>query len=425
MITLSQARLQLLSRYHDCIESQLRNKSCTYKAAYLVYDIIRLLLKYIGYFSSLFLRVTKKEQVDIVVVFDSMIDYQRSKSIWDGLKNKCYRIKPLTLDFTLARLAPLYIRKSPQIPYRIYMWACYAAMIKKQYNPKMLCIYQGCDVWPVFMRHEMQDTGPTVFIPHAIHPPFYLYTCIDFDYYLAFGQSAIDSLKSNTIRIGHTNVILTGSPLIDSSFSLAPNKEKKHLLFFSDWWIEQDIKNTRKNFAILIQWAQKHPEYTVYIKLHPLEKGYYVKEQIRNIPNMIMLPKETSFVDACSTSSAVITSWSVASVEAALLNRPTIVVNHSPYDENSHDYIASDKFLYLEKYFPRRATTAEELDERIQQMMNNFDYYLDNCREFIQYHIEKTTGSQDYVISVLDNILQAKMDNIPTFTLEEKTDGLE
>ncbi len=162
-----------------------------------------------------------------------------------------------------------------------------------------------------------------------------------------------------------------------------------------------------------MDWIKVHPEYNLFIKLHPVEKGDYVRNTVKDIKNVQVLDKKTTIKEALKEVSMVIIPWSAASVEAALVRRPSVVVNHKPYDKESDDYVVSDKFLYLEDFFPKRATNSTELHDRIQNISNNYDHYLKKCDEFVAYHLAKTTDSTEYIAEIIDKIYNNNDKNIP------------
>ncbi|MFC2087675.1 CDP-glycerol glycerophosphotransferase family protein, partial [Bacteroidota bacterium] len=376
---------KLLLKYHQYIQREISVSEPKTLFSRIASEIYRFSLKSMsivvgGFLTRIF--GIKSKKVDILVFNTNKIDFQNTELIWNILKERGYSVRLVLPSVKQLFLAALFFRDKLKIPYKIYYWSVFSRYLIKKFEPGIICSFKSYDVMPSFLRKHAQASCKTVFLPHGLQPPIHLYTSFDYDYYLAFGKGGLKCIEDNKLRIGSTKVILSGSPIIKKHYSLDPGKPTKNILFFSDWWIEKNYQNTVRNLEIVIDWAKENPDYKLLIKLHPSEKGEFIKDQVNSIQNITVLDKSISMVEALINISICITAWSVASIEAALLNRPTVVVNHLEYDESSDNYIQSDKYLYIESFFPRRAVNSSELKLRIEQVLKNYDYYLEQCKKF-------------------------------------------
>ncbi|NOU48473.1 MAG: hypothetical protein HOO86_15645 [Bacteroidales bacterium] len=356
--------------------------------------------------------VRKLEDCDILVVITSVVDYSQTESLWTALENKGYKIS-IVIDKSKNLMKSAFLSKvSSKIPACLVPFASFASLLIKRHNPKLICVFAHFDVLPSFLRNF--SNAKTIYIPHAIMDSSYLYSSIDYDYYFVFGESSLVNLKENKNKFGKTKLVKTGSPVIRESYKLQRTTPNHNLLFFSTWSIGKD-KNLTANFHLLLDFIAKHQDFKLFIKPHPKEDTTYIENAVEKIINIQILDKKVDMVTALGTASIVITNYSTASIEATLLNRPVVVVNMFDLDETSTDFRISDKYLYLENYFPSRAKTIDEIEDRIFQVLENYDYYLDQCKEFSKFHLETFTDSVEKIANIIEEIYH----NNEQFTFEE------
>jgi len=188
---------------------------------------------------------------------------------------------------------------------------------------------------------------------------------------------------------------------MDEEFSLPINRKSKKLLFFSASLRRKDIRDIiLKNYKLLSKWARGQQNYNLIIKLHPLEEDSVIKSIFKNISNVKFLPKEISIKDSLVDISLVLGIWSCALIEAAVLNRPAVIINDS--DEGD--------FLELEKYFLPRARTVEEIQKHIDETFVRYDEYLERTKLFVHRHLERTIDSVSFMTSCIKCIYEGKED---------------
>jgi CDP-glycerol glycerophosphotransferase (TagB/SpsB family) len=253
----------------------------------------------------------------------------------------------------------------------------------------------------------LHPEGKTVYMPHAVIPTTYLFSSFDYDQYFVFGESSVRNLANQDLRFGETRIVKVGSPRILPGYVLPEAEPSHHFLYFSNWMIGEDERYTR-DFEILRAWALDHPEYQLTVKLHPLEKNGYVPRRCKGIPNMRVLPSGTGMKEALESVCLVISSFSSAMVEAALMKRPSVIVNTRKYDPESKDVRESDKLLYLEQFFTARAQTPEQLQQRIEQTLQNYSHYISRGGEFVKFHYEYTLDAPERIAEEIINIIQSK-----------------
>lgn len=356
-----------------------------------------------------FIRKIKTRGVDILVLGNCADDIQSSASIWEILKKSGVK-----LHITYLRRKTDYLRYAarvkplPSAPSVMFLYACFARYIVQKWRPRVVCLYASYDTLPSLLRREMNGIGKTVYMAHAVIPTTYLFTSIDYDYYFLFGESSLMNLQRQRVLMGETRVVKTGSTRVRADDVLEPGRPSDVFLYFSNWLVGEKEDYTA-DFEIVYRWAENHPENKLLIKLHPIEENGYVINRCRNLSNTEVLPANITVKDAISRACLIISSFSSAMVEAAMMNRPCVVVNSRPFDPDSEDVKISDKLLYLERFFMPRATTGAELEDRIRQTLDNYDHAVEQCRHFVRFHFEHTTGSAEFIAQKITEILNGRV----------------
>lgn len=401
-----------LSKYHFYIRrntDKVRNKSIFQKSTKIISDYV---FKLINLTVAPLMFEFKKESCDILVITTCETDYLQTVSLWKNLKNSGYKIV-IVNDSVKNLVKSVFLSHiSKGIPACLVLYASFAQYFIYKYNPKIICVFTHFNVLPSFFRRYSR--AKTIYIPHAVVDSTYLYSNFDFDYYLVFGDSSMMNIRNNPTKIGHTKIIKVGSPVVRENYNLPRININNNYLFFSTWTIGKDVELTA-NFYLMLDWARNHPDYTIFIKQHPNENPSFIETVVKNIANVIVLKKEMDMVSALKDTSIVIINYSTASIEACLMNRPLVIINQFEFNENSDDFRFSDKYLYLEKFFPPRAKSIKEIDDRILQIQNNYDFYIEQCRDFTKFHLENLNDSVGKISDVIDNIYNGLED----FTYEE------
>ena len=295
------------------------------------------------------------------------------------------------------------------MPSALFVEHAFARFITQKYKFKLLCDYHNFEIASVLIKQELSAGQKNIFIPHGKIRNSFKHSIFTFDYYFVFGESSTEQILNNPARLGSTKIVKTGSAFIPEDFKLPVCRNFKKVLFFSNWAVDKHPESNR-GFEIVCRWAAQHPEYTLYIRLHPLEDGKYVSEQTKDIANVVVQDKSLSLKESLENVSLTIATGSNASIEAALLNRPSIVALDKDYNPKSADEFESDSNFRIESYFPERARNSEELHERINRVTDNYDYYLRKCEEYASYHLERKQDAREYAAGILEKIMHGKED---------------
>ena len=347
-------------------------------------------------------RKLKKKSCDILLLPDWPGGIKRAKKLITELEYNNFHVLcdviPPPQKILLNRLFIKTERVAPS-SYRFFEY--YAAYIVRKYQPRILLTFMDSSGFSIFLKNEMEKIGGQVInIAHGVTGDSELFTMFNFHYYFVFGQSSVDAIFRQKTRYGNTKLVKVGSFLIDKEFNLPVNRESKKLLFLPSW-LRRSVRDVSlKNFNLLARWARLQKNYQLVIKHHPLEDESIIRSIFNNIPNVKFLPKEINMQGALENISLVLTCWSVASLEAAVLNRPVVIINDSDLPD----------FLELENYYLPRARTVEEIQNRIEDTFARYDEFLKRSKDFVRRHLEHTTDSIPFMVNCIKSIYQEKED---------------
>lgn len=407
-----------LIRFHRNIKFKIISRFARSKAHYLylktIYGMYQLLLLFIKAAAVLcrpLLPKIQPQSCDILVFANSKNHLKRSRGLWDILEKKGFIIKYYcgAPNFPPKFLFKNKIPFNPKVPSALFIDHAFARFLTQKYRFQLICDYHNFETASVLIKQELSESQKNIFIPHGKIRNSFKHSVFTFDYYLAFGESSLEQILNNPARLGSSKIVKTGSAFIPENFELPVCRNSRKVLFFSNWAVDKHPESNR-GFEILINWAVQHPEYTVYIRLHPLENGKYVREKTAKISNMIVQDKSLSLKESLENVSIAIATGSNASIEAAILRRPSVVVLDKDYNPDSADEFESDSNFRIERFFPERARNADELHERITRVTDNYNFYLKKCEEYASYHIERPHDARPYMADVIEKIYHGRED---------------
>lgn len=349
----------------------------------------------------------------------------KMQAVLSILEKKGLRIQRESLAAKRILANNMLAEPQKSLPRSLVYYDAVAKFLVRQYQPKVVCCSLDYSPLAPFLRHELHTIGGTcINIAHAVTPAKYTCSMFDFDYYFLFGQSSLRNIYANPVRIGGTNAVLTGSPFVRPKEVLPPpNPENHNVLFFSQvkhvtshrfFYAPTHMKYLIESAEIVIQWAKAHPEFHLFVKQHPGGDEPFIHRLCRGIPNVTVLEKSVPMVEALREVALVINTASNASLEAAILNRPTVVINKSGLWQN---------YLAFEDFFLPAATNAKELHHNILQTFDQYDALLSRTQAFVKFHLEHITDSVKFIADCVEAIYQDE-ENFTSEPILEELSGL-
>ncbi|AYN95734.1 capsule biosynthesis protein [Pseudomonas sp. LTJR-52] len=322
-----------------------------------------------------------------------VIGFQRKKAFLEKLSACGGHFIETALEEVNTILTKRLLIDPPQaVPLRYYGYAAHAEWLVAVFNPKILLNDRNGSLFSPFLRLSLNRRNSLlVHLAHATTVESSKRLSMnDYDYYFLFGKSSLEALRRRKLMFGTSCAVLSGSHMVDMSYDIpAADPTLRTILLLGVGPDKEKEPGYQKSYELVRQWAARHPEYTVLIKLHPRSKGTFWQESIGD--NMRVLPHTESLADALRISSLVISIISNAVIEAALAGRPVIHVN-----------LSRDRDIFEQAhFFGGCANTIELLNERIADIESEYASHVCESRMFADYHLSQGVDGLNRTLGML------------------------
>lgn len=311
----------------------------------------------------------------------------------------------------------LLTRYKYNIPFKYLFISSYIQFIVETYRAKIIITDRNGSIYSSFLKEAIQPYGKLVHMAHCVATDnFGRFSLIDYDYYFLYGTSSLDKIMHRQVRFGSTKAVLTGPYFSNKNFNLSANDASKNILLFGIYPALEKKENYRLIYDMVKQWAEKNPQYSLYFKPHPRSRSDYWKIASQKIKNIVVLDATEKLTSCLANISITLSIYTNAVIDAALLNRPSLMVCIDNMNE-------LDDELDLEKFYLPRATTDQQLQTNISSMLDNYSYYVEQTKKFAKYHLEYQQDSIEYISHCLLSIVNNEED-FPIVEINEKMDDL-
>ncbi len=335
------------------------------------------------------------EPVDILFLHTYEGEVARAAPLAAATRRHGLTVRQEVIPSLRVRLWRRQLARAPQgLRWSERAHAFYAEYLVRRFQPRVVVTFDTNGLSIPLRRQANRAGARSVQIAHGVIGDSEMFRIFDFDYYFVFGQSSVDAVLRQKARIGSTKLVASGSFLIDENFCLPPTHERSRVLFLSSWLHPAVREILLRNFQALAEWARTRAGLTLVVKPHPLEDVSILRDVLAGAPDVHFLDKQTDMRTAIAACALAITGWSVASIEAAILNRPAVVLN----DSDNAD------FLELESYYLPRARNAQELQQRIDDTFADYARFLDAADRLVRRHYDRTTDSIPFLARCLEEI---------------------
>lgn len=282
-----------------------------------------------------------------------------------------------------------------KVPISFWFYACYAHYIVKKYNPKIILSESNGSEFSSFLKAFLPEESSLIHIAHCVTTDNYRhYSLIEYDYYFLYGQSSLDKLRRRNTLFGSTKVVLTGPYIAHQGFTLEPRSANKNILLFGVNPNMEKRKHIQKMYDVIKDWINQHNDYQLFVKMHPRSQLDFWKEAQSDCSNIHIVKKGITMQQALSEISLTLGIYTNAVLDAALLNRPSLLV----CDEDIEDE------LDIEHFFLNRCKNTTDLQHNIEKILKNYPYYLKKTTAFAKYHLEHQENSVDFIVQCVDSI---------------------
>jgi len=281
-------------------------------------------------------------------------------------------------------------------PIKFLFYACYAQYIVKKYNPKVILTESnGSDLSP-FLKAFLPKKSSLIHVAHCITTNNYRhYSLIDYDYYFLYGRSSLDKLRNRKVLFGSCKAILTGPYIADKNFALKARNANKNILLFGVNPNMEKRPHIQKMYAIIKSWISQHSDYHLFVKMHPRSTLSFWNDAQVTCSNIQIVEKGISMQQALNSISITLGIYTNAVLDAALLNRPSLLVSDNSINDE----------LDIERFFLPRSKDETELHSNIEKILGDYSYYLEQTTAFSFYHLEHQQDSVEYIAACIDTIV--------------------
>lgn len=269
----------------------------------------------------------------------------------------------------------------------------YANWLRKKYNPKVIITDRNGSMLSPFLKSRSIDDPVTFHLAHSVlTAQSSRFGMLEYDYYCIYGKSSLEYLQTRQYTFGSCQLVLGGSILFDENFVLPPASPELPILFLGMGPELEAEPEGRKIYQLICDW-QRVTGKKLYIRLHQRSKGEFWESVKQS--GLEVLSAEP-FQTSAARASLVLSPYTNAVVDAALLGRPVQLVS----------FPGAQDFLQVEKFFGPRVHDADRLDQAVRSHLDNYGKSLEACNIFAKYHLEHGIHSVSYVSSVLLELLQ-------------------
>lgn len=353
------------------------------------------------------------EPCDILLLQSSprVILLQRKKSFMAALSERGHRLLETALPEMRDLLASRRLKRPPfPVPLRYFAYAAHAAWLAGKYPARIVLNDRNGSLYSPFLRLALNTEGRLlVQLAHSTTMEASRRLAMnDYDYYFLFGRSSLEALQARRLRFGRTQAVLAGSHMVDENYVLPPpDPALKTVLVLGLGPDKEKVPGYQATYALLRDWAGRHPEYRMLVKAHPRSHMTFWKCAERELDNVRVLPPECSLADALGMASIAVNIVSNAVIEAALAGRPILFVNCG----NDNDILSQARF------FDGKVSTLEALEQGVESLEQDYAAACRHSASFAEYHLAFGTEGLRRNIRELERLLAGDAPEAPTETI--------
>ena len=334
-------------------------------------------------------RVNAQSQaIDVLLIYSYSGESEKLLHFVKSLRNRNIVVKTLVLPKLSQILKKRWLKKPIyKIPFFSYLrvYSYYSTYIIDYFRPKVLITLADTLLYSPFLKNEIRGKGTYANISHSVTGSNRAFSMVDFDYMFIFGESSLKNLQKNNLLFGSSAIIKTGSPYFNYIETKLRRINLRNKILYLSQYEPSGVPDNKNAIQIskklIYEFAKSNPNEEVLIKLHPLE-GETSWDKY-SLPNISVLNPKVNWESIVNKVNIAITCFSNASLEVSSYSVPVIML--CPYN-------IKDEYLYIEKYFNKRVISVPELEDRISEVRNNYDSYIDSCLRYVNFHIEHRNG---------------------------------
>lgn len=261
--------------------------------------------------------------------------------------------------------------------------AAAARYLAERYRPKVAVISTEDTIAP-FLHFEINRTGGRLInIAHSVVFTSPAFAMCDYDYYFVYGPASLDALRKNRGRFGATRVVLTGSADLSLHNELPCEDANNYCVTYFSTWIPRNRKAAyMRQFGEIQEFAMRHPNWQVVIRLHPLENPAYWESAAARIQNIRVVTANEPIAESIRGSCvALCPSHSTTALDAACLGRPPIILDCEEVGAR-----------YFDMYPALKRRPEESIESAIERVNRNKSSYHQLMTTFLAANLARRAG---------------------------------
>lgn len=293
-------------------------------------------------------------------------------------------------EFVFVRSVPWHAR-----------WEAFSAQyLLQRYPAKIILTERNGWIVPSYIKKLRTEKSLIVHLAHAVvTAQSSQYDYYDYDYYLVYGQSSYDYLKSLESGFGKTQVCFKGPYFMYADVRLvAQQKNAGAVLFMGSGPDYEDDPEYAEVCQWVIRLAEEKVVGKVYIKNHPRWPDPRWVQAARRLNGALEVLTEEQFPFAMSQSRCALMSYTNALIDVSLSRVPFIMLG------------AAEDYFSICKFSIPWAKNYTDLKQKLITEVASFD------ERFLTYHVSNTTRMAASVVDFVVALSQERASQ--GFTLE-------
>lgn len=375
----------------------------------------------ISTFLSKFVRLPKKYQADFLFLYGCDVHRDIVKDLVLKLKEKGLKVVEIE-EHTLNKVKKIehltkgikYVNihrdiRSLLISNQLYLSFVNYLGVIVPHMPRIMISFNESSQAAGLISYICKLIGSkSINIAHAISVKTPLFINSPYDYHLVYGEKSKQNIEEGKGLIDG-KIIPIGALKMDKLFLIRQNNHNnkfftKNILIVGSWKGHFLDEVVEYEFTLLSEFVRNNKDFIFLYKKHPLEIGErdHFSKKFCGISNCFVLPPDSDLVEALQSGDIVILGWSAVGLEAAILGKPVIVFNPCKIP---------DWLSYTESGYGLEVFSIEELNEAINKVYDNYNYYKEKAKKFADIHLSNQGNATDKTYKFLLSILRESYKN--------------
>ncbi len=314
---------------------------------------------------------------DVLLVHPSRKSYLqgRKRLFIEALRQRGLHVEEFIEEGDGETLRLRQLVKPPQaVPFLLSWPAAHAAFLLHRYQPKAMLTERNSWIIPSFVKAFSQRRTVVMHLAHSIpSTQSSNYDYVDYDYYLMYGHSSLEYLRTLGKGFGECTALFAGPYFLEDTVPPTTSSAGQQLrcLFLGSGPEYETKTNYLEMCAWVRQWAMAN-SVRLSVKPHPRAEGYpWRGDRVAEmVDRSLQLDEVREYFDL------VLCGYTNAVLDVARAGLPFVLLG------KGRDYFQTERFDLC------RANSMTELDEACRVIRADPCSYRERLDCFLRFHIE-------------------------------------